>query len=69
MADDDEPLSQEQARILWLLTADTTTWDLGEAPEWLARECLERRLVVEVAPGRFRKTVLGHEAAERGVRR
>lgn len=69
MTDDDEPLSSEQARILWLLTADSVTWDLDEAPAWLIRECLERRLVVEVAPGRWRKTVLGHQSTEWGVRR
>ncbi len=64
--DDDEPLTPEQARVLLLLTADPDTWDLGEAPDWLARECAELRLAVEIAPGQWRKTILGHEAAQSG---
>jgi hypothetical protein len=57
---DDVPLSPEQQRCLWLLTAHPDTWDLSEAPAWLARECGEMGLVFEAAPGLWRKTVKGH---------
>jgi hypothetical protein len=62
---EDDPLSPGQARVLWLMTADPETWDLAEAPSWLARECAEAGLVFEVAPGHWRRTVKGNREIQR----
>lgn len=62
---DDDHLSPDQARTLWLLTADPVTWDLAEAPAWLARECADLGLVFEAAPGVWRRTVKGNREIQR----
>jgi predicted nucleic acid-binding protein len=55
----DMTLSYDQR--LWLLTAHPDTWELGEAPEWLAAECENKGLVAHISPNVLKLTPEGHK--------
>ena len=52
-------LNTDQSCTLWLLTADPETWELSDAPAWLAKVCADLGLAFEVAPGLWKKTLKG----------
>jgi hypothetical protein len=57
-------LSRDQT--LWLLTAHSDTWKLGEAPAWLVAECANAGLAAPTSePGFWKKTALANELLQR----
>jgi hypothetical protein len=53
-------------QALWLLTAHPDTWELGEAPGWLVKECIEQGLVTPSrTPGVWKKTARADELLQR----
>jgi hypothetical protein len=53
-------MSLTKDQVLALLTAHPDTWELADVPDWLARQCADGGLIVEIRRGVWKLTDAGY---------